>query len=180
MKRREFLGIVGSAAAWPLAAGAQKPPVRLGLLLSGDGNSPVSQSTVTYIKQGLRDNGMTEGRDYVLEARFAAGEYERFPELARELAQAGVSIILANTIASVRAAQKLLPVLPIVMVPINDPVGNGLIASLARPGGLTTGVATLNEDLTSKLLEYQRAILPEKHALSPRCTIQEIHRTRNF
>jgi putative ABC transport system substrate-binding protein len=101
-----------------------------------------------------------------LEARFAAGEYERFPELARELAQAGVSIILANTIASVRAAQKLVLPLPIVMVPINDPVGSGLIASLARPGGLTTGVATLNEDLTPKLLEYLRVVVPKARTIA--------------
>ena len=104
---------------------------------------------------------MIDGRDYVLELRFAAGKYEKFPEMARDLAQAGVRVILTNTIASVRAAQRLTPPVPVVMLAINDPVGAGLIASLARPGGYTTGMATLNEDLTPKLLEFQRAVIPK-------------------
>jgi putative ABC transport system substrate-binding protein len=82
-----------------------------------------------------------EGRDYVLETRFAAGNYERFPEMARELAQSGARMILALTIASVRAAQNVTPPVPVVMLAINDPVGTGLVASLARPGGHTTGMA---------------------------------------
>lgn len=82
---------------------------------------------------GLRDNGLVEGRDYILEARFSAGNYERFPEMARELAQAGARVILVNTILSVRAAQNVTPPVPVVMLAINDPVGTGLVASLARP-----------------------------------------------
>ena len=167
MRRREFITLLGGAAtAWPCAARAQKPPVRIGYLASGSGTSPIGIDRVAAIKEGLRDNGLIEGRDYVLETRFAAGEYDRFPDLARELAQARVSIIVTNTVTSVRAAQKLSPPLPIVMVPINDPVGVGLVASLARPGGNTTGIATLNEDLTPKLLEYQRAILPKARVLA--------------
>jgi putative tryptophan/tyrosine transport system substrate-binding protein len=167
MRRRDFIqGIAGSAVAWPLAVRAQKPPVRIGYLASGSGTSPIGIDRVAAIKEGLRDQGLIEGRDYLLETRFAAGEYDRFPDLARELAQAGVAIIVTNTIASVRAAQKLSPPLPIVMVPINDPVGVGLVTSLARPGGNTTGIATLNEDLTPKLLEYQRAIVPNARVLA--------------
>ena len=168
MRRREFIALFcgGAAATWPTAARAQKPPVRIGYLSSGSGTSPVGLDRVAAIKEGLRDQGLIEGRDYALETRFAAGEYDRFPDLARELAQAGVSIIVTNTIASVRAAQKLSPPLPIVMVPISDPVGVGLVASLARPGGYTTGVANLNEDLTPKLLEYLRAILPSAQVVA--------------
>jgi putative ABC transport system substrate-binding protein len=140
--------------------------VRIGYLSSGSGTSPIGLDRVAAIKEGLRDEGLIEGRDYALEARFAAGEYDRFPDLARELAQAGVSIIVTNTIASVRVAQKLSPPLPIVMVPISDPVGVGLVASLARPGGYTTGIANLNEDLTPKLLEYLRAILPNAQVVA--------------
>ena len=162
MKRRHFLGILGGAAiAWPVGAGAQKAPVRIGLLASGAAASPSSAAQIDAINQGLRDNGLIAGRDYVLEARFAAGNYARFPEMARELAQAGASVILTNTIASVRAAQRLTPPVPVVMLAINDPVGAGLVTSLARPGGHTTGMATLNEDLTPKLLEFQRAVLPK-------------------
>ena len=167
MRRREFITLIGGAAAlWPLTARAQKPPVRIGYLASSSGDSPIGVDRIAAIKEGLRDNGLVEGRDYVLETRFAAGEYARFPELARELAQSGASLIITNTIASVRAAQDLVPPVPIVMAPINDPVGVGLVASLARPGGHTTGIASLNEDLTPKLLEYQRAVLPKARVLA--------------
>ena len=167
MQRREFIALFGgAAAAWPLAARAQKAPVRIGYLNAGAATSRNSADTLAIIKEGLRDNGLIEGRDYVFEARFVAGRYERFPEMARELAQAGVAMIIANTIAAVRAAQALTPPLPIIMVPINDPVGSGLIASLARPGGVTTGLASLNEDVTPKLLEFQRAIMPKATAIA--------------
>jgi putative ABC transport system substrate-binding protein len=168
MKRRAFIiSLIGwAAAARPLAAFAQKPPARLGWLSSGSATSAVGIGFVAAIKAGLRENGLIEGRDYVLEARYANGVYERFPDLARELVEARVAIIITNTIASVRAAQRVTPPVPVVMCPINDPVGNGLIASLARPGGLTTGVATLNQDLTAKMLEFQRAILPKLQTIA--------------
>jgi putative ABC transport system substrate-binding protein len=86
--------------------------------------------------------------------------------MARDLAQAGARVILANTVASVRAAQSLVPPVPVVMMSINDPIGTDLIASLARPGGHTTGVATLGEDLTPKLLEFQRAIFPKATSIA--------------
>jgi ABC-type uncharacterized transport system substrate-binding protein len=166
MRRREFIGaIAGTSLAWPLVARAQKHPARIGFLSSGAANSFVATLRIKSLKEGLRDNGLIEGRDYTIEGRFAAGHYERFPDLAQELAASNVSVILTNTIASVRAAQRLTPPVPIVMVPINDPVGAGLVASLARPGGHTTGMASLNEDVTPKLLEYQRAILPKATAL---------------
>jgi putative ABC transport system substrate-binding protein len=135
MRRREFITLLGSgasAATWPIAARAQKPVARIGYLSSGSGTSRIGLDRVAAIKEGLRDQGLIEGRDYAFETRFAGGEYDRFPDLARELAQAGVNVIMTNTIASVRAAQKLSPPLPIVMIFINDPVGIGLIASLAR------------------------------------------------
>jgi putative ABC transport system substrate-binding protein len=167
MKRRQFLGVLGGAViALPYAAAAQKTPARIGFLASGAAASINSEHQVRTIKRGLEDNGLIEGRDYVFEPRFSGGRYERFPELARELAQAGVSVILVNTIASARAAQSLVPPVPVVMMPINDPVGTGVIASLARPGGHTTGVATLNEDLTPKLIEFQRSILPNARSIA--------------
>jgi putative tryptophan/tyrosine transport system substrate-binding protein len=162
IRRRELVTLLGGAtAAWPLAARAQKAPIRIGFLASGAAGSLVSASTIDAIKHGLSDNGLFEGRDYVLEVRFAAGNYERFPEFARELAQGGARVILANTIASVRAAQNVTPPVPVIMLSINDPVGAGLVASLARPGGYTTGLGTLNEDLTPKMLELQREVLPK-------------------
>jgi putative ABC transport system substrate-binding protein len=161
-RRREFMTLIGGAAAWPLDAhAAQKPPVRIGFLYAGTRGSATASSSLTAIGKGLSDNGLTEGRDYVLEARYAEGHYERFPDLALDLANIGASLILGSTIAAVRAAQSLTPALPVVLLAINDPVGTGLVASLARPGGHTTGVATLNEDLTPKLLEFQKMIVPQ-------------------
>jgi putative ABC transport system substrate-binding protein len=168
MGRREFLGLVGVAAAvWPLPThAAQKQPIRLGFLASGIAGSANSAFQISAIKQGLSDNGLIEGRDYVLETRFAAGNYQRFPEMARDLAQSGARVILALTIASVRAAQNVTPAVPVVMLAINDPVGTGLVESLARPGGHTTGMATLNEDLTPKLLEIQHEVLPKAKTIA--------------
>ena len=167
MRRRDFIGLVGGVAAgWPLTAGAQQTPIRIGFLASGTATSANSAAQVDAIKQGLRDNGLTDGKDYLLETRFAAGNYAQFPEMARELAQAGVRVILVATIASVRAAQKLIPPLPVVMIAINDPVGSGLVASLSRPGGVTTGMATLNQDITPKMLEIQRELVPNCKAMA--------------
>jgi len=161
MKRRQFLGVLGGAAIDLPKAIAQKPLPRVGFLASGAAASINSAAQVATLKHGLEDSGLIEGRDYIFEPRFSGGHYERFPELARELAQAGARVILVNTIASARAAQNLVPPVPVVMMSINDPVGMGLIASLARPGGHTTGMASLNEDLTPKLIEFQRSILPK-------------------
>lgn len=162
MRRRELIMVLGGTAiAWPLGAHAQAAPTRIGFLASGAAESAYSAVLVDAIKRGLRDNGLIEGRDYILESQFAAGDYGQFPEMARKLVQSGARVILVNTIASVRAAQNVVPPVPVVMLAINDPVGAGLVASLARPGGYTTGMATLNEDLTSKLVEFQREVVPK-------------------
>ena len=116
MKRREFITVLGGATAWPLAAHAQKSPARLGFLSAGSAGSRTTAAQIVDIHRGLKDNGMIEGRDYVLETRFAAGHYDRFPALANELAQAGVSVVLVNTISAVRAAQALTPPISIVML----------------------------------------------------------------
>ena len=162
MKRRAFVALAsGASVAGPMAARAQRPPVPIGFMYSGVAGSPAATRVIGLIKQGLGENGLTEGRDYRLEVRFADGDYQRFPAMARELAQAGARVILASTVPSVRAAQALDPPVPVVITVVLDPVGNGLIDSLARPGRNTTGVALLNADLTLKLLELQRAVLPK-------------------
>jgi putative ABC transport system substrate-binding protein len=166
MRRRHFLALLaGTAATWRSAALAQATPARIGFLASGAAASINSAFQITTIKRGLADNGLVDGRDYILEPRFSGGRYEEFPQMARELAQAGARVILVNTIASVRAAQALVPPVPVVMIAINDPVGIGLIASLARPGGHTTGMASLSEDLTPKMLDLLRTILPNAVSL---------------
>ena len=102
-------------------------------------------------EEGLSDSGLREGRDYVLDLRWAEGNYERFPAFARELVERKADVILATTISAVRAAQRATSAIPIVMTWITNAVGTGLVASLARPGGNTTGISNLNEDLTPKL-----------------------------
>jgi putative ABC transport system substrate-binding protein len=116
---------------------------------------------VDGIRDGLRAEGLVEGRDYVLDLHWADGVYDRFPAFAREAVQRDSRVILATTIAAVRAAQRATGTIPIVMTTINDPVGAGLIASLARPGGNTTGIANLTEDVTPKVLDITRAIIPK-------------------
>jgi putative ABC transport system substrate-binding protein len=127
----------------------------------GSGASETSAAFVDALKEGLRGNGLIESRDYVLDVRWAEGVYERFPALARDVVQRDPRVILVTTIAAVRAAQRATTTIPIVMTTINDPVGAGLIASLARPGGNTTGIANLTEDVTPKVLDILRAIVPK-------------------
>lgn len=161
MKRRAFVALAGGAfGGAPIAGLAQPSPSRIGFMYSGSANSAASKRVIGYLTQGLADNGLTEGRDYSFDVRFADGDYQRFPAIARELAQAGAKVILASTIPSVKAAQQLDPPVPVVITVVLDPVGNGLIDSLARPGRHTTGVGLLNADLSLKLLQIQREVLP--------------------
>jgi putative ABC transport system substrate-binding protein len=159
MRRREFITLAGSAVAWPLAARAQQParPV-IGFLVSGSADS--FAIFVDAFKQGMLDNGMVEGRDYVLDLRFADGDYGRFPTLAAEVAQRKPAAIVVTTISAARAAQRATATIPIVMTGLIDPVGIGLIASLARPGGNTTGLSNMAQDVMPKLVEMLRATFP--------------------
>jgi putative tryptophan/tyrosine transport system substrate-binding protein len=142
----------------PLKALAQKPAIVIGFL---GGQIPQGKnSRGEALIEGLRSNGLIVGRDFVLVARFSGGDDERFPELARELAKSKARMILANTPAAVRGAQQLDPPIPVVMTYVNDPIGAGLISSLAHPGNHTTGTANLNEAVTLKALELAKEMLP--------------------
>jgi putative tryptophan/tyrosine transport system substrate-binding protein len=165
MQRREFIMLVGGAVTWPVTTFAQKAPLVIGFLGS-QAPPPPKDAQGGAIVQGFIENGLVEGRDYVLQPRFTGGDDERFPDLARELVQLHVRIILANTPAAVRAAQRLDPPVPVVMTNMNDPVGSGLIASFPHPGGHTTGTASLNLDVTPKLLEFLREIVPKAAVLA--------------
>lgn len=167
MKRRDFIVLLGGAAAMrPLTALTQKAPIVIGFL-GGQAPPPPIDAQGSAIAQGFLENGLVEGRDYVFEqSRFTGGDDERFPGLARELAQKNVRIIITNTPAGVRAAQRLDPPVSVIMTNMNDPVGAGLIASLAHPGNHTTGTASLNEDVTPKLLEFVREIVPTASVLA--------------
>jgi putative ABC transport system substrate-binding protein len=159
-RRRQFLTLLGGGivAAWPLTASAQQTPALIGFLVSGAAGS--FAIFVEAFRQGMHDNGMMEGRDYVLDLRYADGDYSRFEALAAELVQRKPAAIIVTTISAARAAQRATSTIPVVMTGLIDPVGQGLIASLARPGGNTTGLANLAQDVMPKLVEILRGTFP--------------------
>jgi putative ABC transport system substrate-binding protein len=160
MKRREFMTLLGRAAvaAWPLTARAQQTAAVIGFLIIGAADS--FAIFVEAFRQGMRDHGMVEGRDYVLDLRYADGDYSRFQALAAEVVERKPAVIVVTTISAARAAQRSTSTIPIVMTGLIDPVGQGLIASLARPGGNTTGLANLAQDVMPKLVEILRGTFP--------------------
>jgi putative ABC transport system substrate-binding protein len=160
MRRRDFVkAIVVSAATRPFAARAQSQTISLIGLLSG-GFAASSAILVDSFNQGMRENGLVEKRDYLLDARWAEGDYTRLAALAAELAQRAPRVIIVTTIAAAHAAQQATSGTPIVMTGLIDPVGAGLIANLARPGGNTTGLSSMTEDTTVKGLELLRTVIP--------------------
>ena len=158
LKRREFITLLGSAAVWPRVARGQFKPAIIGVLGSGFAQS--SAFLIDTLKEGMNENGLAEGRDYVLDVRWAEGDYTRFAALAFELLERKSSVIIVTTIAAARAAQQVAPATPIVMTGLIDPVGAGLIASLARPGNNTTGVSNMIQDMSAKGLELIREVAP--------------------
>ncbi len=166
MLRRQFITLLGGAAAgWPIAVLAQKTPVVIGFL-GGQALAAPSDPQGKALRQGFLDNGLIEGRDYVMEERFAGGDNARIAEFANEFARSKVRMILANTPDGVRAAQRLNPPVPVLMTVMNDPVGAGLVSSLRHPGNHTSGTASLNQDLTPKMLEFVREIVPKASVLA--------------
>ena len=126
--------------------------------------SPISEAgsapRMAAFKDGLRDNGLVEGKHYVMDALYADGNIDRFPAMAQELVKRNSAVIMAVHVASIRAAQQATKTIPIVFVSTPDPVGYGLVASLARPGGNTTGITGQAEDLVAKHIELVRQTLP--------------------
>lgn len=157
MQRRKFITLVGGAAVtWPLAARAQQTKVpRLGVLLVGS-REPFSRE----FWEGLRELGYIDGQNIQIEFRSAEGKLNLLPELAAELVRLKVDIIIASETPSVQAAKRATNEIPIIMAPSGDPVGTGLIASLARPGGNVTGLSAAAAELAGKSLELIREILP--------------------
>jgi putative tryptophan/tyrosine transport system substrate-binding protein len=133
-------------------------PARIAWLWPG---TPEGQEMVaSAFKDGMRENGLVEGKDYVLDERYAGGRYDRFPALVDDLLKRSPAILMVNTITSVQAAQRATKTVPIVFVNTNDPVGSGLVASLAHPGGNTTGLSTQNEDVIDKNVQLLHEVLP--------------------
>ncbi len=157
MRRREFITFLGGAAAtWPLAANAQQPMPVIGLL----GIDPGAPGPVAFI-QGLRDLGYTEGRNILIESRWAEGNPERFPALAAELVALKVNVIMsAGGTLGALAAKQATSNIPIVFGAVGNPIADGLVNSLARPGGNITGLSTVTTELVGKLVELLKQIAP--------------------
>jgi putative tryptophan/tyrosine transport system substrate-binding protein len=150
IERRKFLAMLGGAAAWPLAARAQQPAGRiwrLGILQPGAPPEPL----VEAIRQRLRELGYIEGRNIVLEYRWAEGKLERLTDLARDLVASKVDVITTMSTPAALAARNATTTIPIVFTAVGDPVGSGVVPSLARPGGNATGTSLLATELSAKI-----------------------------
>ncbi len=160
MKRRDFITLLGGATAWPLAARAQQPAKlpTIGFLGTTTASAQVQRSTAFV--QRLRQLGWIEGRTVAIEYRWAEGRYERFAQMAAEFVQLKVDVIVTTATAPVLAAKQATSVIPIVFAVAGDPVGSGLVASLARPGGNVTGLSLQQTDLAAKRLELLREVVP--------------------
>ena len=162
MKRRDFITLLcGAAAAWPRAARARAAKVaRIGYLVTGALEFPETRINREAFRQGLNELGYVEGRDIVIEYRSADGKIERLPGLATELVGLNVDLIVALSTPAGRAAQQATTTVPIVVTAMGDPVRDGLVASLTRPGGNITGTTFLGPELVPKRLALLRELLP--------------------
>jgi putative tryptophan/tyrosine transport system substrate-binding protein len=157
MKRREFITLLGgAAAAWPLAAHAQQAGKLPTVGFLGQ-NTPLGESErAAAFAQRLRELGWVEGRTITIEYRWAEGRNDYLAEIAAEFVRLKVNIIVTGGTPAVMAAKQAMPVVPIVFATVADPVGVGLVTSLARPGGNITGLSTLTVDLAGKRIDLLR------------------------
>jgi len=162
VRRRAFITLLGGAAAWPLAARAQQGERtrRIGVLVSSVETDPAVHGRIAAFRQSLEQLGWLEGRNVQIELRFTGDNYERLPQLVQEMVAFNPDVIFASATPAVRALQAKTPTIPIVFVYVSDPVGAGVVASLARPGGNTTGLLLYEESIAGKWLRMLKEISP--------------------
>ena len=157
-RRNVLLALGAGAVAAPLAVFSQNQPRvwQIGFLAADSASTRLYDS----FRQGMREQGYVEGKSCIIQARFADGKYDRLPVLAQELLRAKVDVIVAGTTLGVQAAKKATASVPIVMVDIPDPIGEGFVASLSRPGGNITGLTTIVTEASAKHVELLRGVIP--------------------
>src|SRR5262245_26871558 len=153
IERRKFLATLGGAAAWPLTASAQQSGKLPTIGYLGSATPATQGHLVAAFVQRLRELGWIEGRTIAIEYRWAEGRTERAAEIAAEFVRRKVDVIVTSATAAVVAAKQATSVIPIVFAAAGDPVGTGLVASLARPGGNITGLSIQQPDVAAKRLE---------------------------
>jgi putative ABC transport system substrate-binding protein len=165
IRRREFITLLGGAAAWPLAARAQQPMPVIGFLSS---RSPAeSEGVVAAFRKGLRETGFVEGQNLAIAFRWAEGQYDRLPALAAELVSLRLALLFAaGGPPSAFAAKAATSTIPIVFSAVGDPVEIGLVRSLNQPGGNITGMAVFNATLAAKRIELIKEVVPAVGAIS--------------
>jgi putative tryptophan/tyrosine transport system substrate-binding protein len=162
LKRREFISLLGGAAvAWPLAARAQSERVRrIGVLVNLSENDSAGQRFVAAFRQALQELGWVDGRNARIEMRWGAGDRERYRKYAAELVALAPDVVFAATSDAVVSVQRALPAVPIVFVGVIDPVGSGLVVSMARPSGNATGFTVFEYAIGAKWLELLKEVAP--------------------
>ena len=161
MRRREFITLIGGAAAvWPLAARAQQPGKLPTIGILGSGTPAGQGQWYAGFVQRLRELGWTEDRNVAIEYRWAEGRDERFAEITAEFIRRKVAVIVTSGNSAIAAAKQATSVIPIVFAVAGDPVGTGLVENLARPGGNATGLSAQGTDTTGKRLELLREVVP--------------------
>jgi len=161
VRRREFITLLGgAAAAWPLAARAQQPGKLPTIGFLGSGTPSTMSSRVVAFVQRLHELGWVENRTVAIEFRWAEGREERYTEIAAEFVRLKVDVIITSGTPTVMALKQATAAIPIVFVALADPVGSGIVASLAQPGGNVTGLSIQSPDIAGKRLALLREVVP--------------------